>query len=320
MTTIHRSVLLREAVDALEPCSGGVYVDGTLGGGGHTAALLEASAPKGTVISLDVDPKALSAARERFASYGDRWQGLEANFRHLSKVLNDRGIVTVDGLLLDLGYSSDQLEDASKGISFLADGPLDMRLGERSNEDGLTAAEIVGTWSQGDLEKLLRNFGEERYAGRIARALVEARRVAPIRTTVQLRDLVAAAVPSGYEAGRIHPATRTFQALRIAVNDELEALEDVLREARGVLAPGGRIAVITFHSLEDRVVKLAFKQAGYLPLTKKPLVPTDAEIADNPRARSAKLRVAMTEDGQNPFKPIKTKYVAPVRHDHDETT
>lgn len=319
MMNLHRSVMLQEAIDALAPKSGGVYVDGTLGAGGHTAALLEASSPKGLVISFDVDPIALTSAQERFATYGKRWQGIGENFRHMARALQERGIHAVDGILLDLGYSSDQLADSSKGISFLTDGPLDMRLGNRSNEDGLTAAQIVNTWSVRDIETLIRNFGEERFAGRIAYAILEARRVASITTTAQLRELIAHAVPSGYETGRIHPATRTFQALRIAVNDELEALTDVLREVRSILKPGGRIAVISFHSLEDRVVKQAFKSEGYQPLTKRPLIPSEEEIKQNPRSRSAKMRVATVLENQNPFQK-QTKYVAPFRHDDDETS
>ena len=316
--SVHTSVLLREAVDALQPGSGGIYVDGTLGGGGHTAALLEASAPAGKVISFDVDTAALQAARERFANEGERWQGIEENFRHLVKGLREHGIDRVDGILLDLGYSSDQLADASKGISFQADGPLDMRLGARSNDDALTAAEIVNTWTERDIEKLIREFGEERFSGRIAKAIVEARKRERFTTTTQLRDLIAAAVPSGYEKGRIHPATRTFQALRIVVNDELEALKNVLTEARQVLAPHGRIAVIAFHSLEDRVVKQAFKGPGYHALTKRPMTPTDEELSINPRSRSAKLRVAETDTDQNPF-ASKQKYVSSIRHDDDQT-
>lgn len=319
MMNLHRSVMLQEAVEALAPKSGGIYVDGTLGAGGHTAALLEASSPKGIVFSFDVDPVALASAQKRFASYGNRWQGINENFRHMVRTLQERGVQVVDGILLDLGYSSDQLSDASKGISFLVDGPLDMRLGNRSNDDGLTAAQIVNTWSVRDMEKLIRNFGEERFAGRIAYAILEARRIAPITTTAQLRDLIAKIVPSGYETGRIHPATRTFQALRIAVNDELEALTDVVREVRTILKPGGRIAVISFHSLEDRIVKQIFKSEGYTPLTKRPLIPTEVEIAQNPRSRSAKMRVAIVRENQNPFQ-IQTKYAAPFRNDDDETS
>ncbi len=293
--TKHLPVMLSEAIDLLNVRPGGRYLDGTLGGGGHTAEMLRRSAPDGRVLSLDVDPKAIERFCRSFAplKMTSRWIGVEANFRHLADVATRERMVPLDGILLDLGVSSDLLEDPIIGLSFQRTGPLDMRLGPASNDDGLTAAQIVNTWKEREIADLLREDGEERYATRIAAAIVSARKVGLIVTTTQLAEIIARAVPSSYERGRIHPATRTFQALRIAVNDELNALRDALVGARDVLAPHGRFVVISFHSLEDRIVKHEFKNRTYWsPLTKKPLCPTHAEIEQNPRARSAKLRAA----------------------------
>lgn len=272
---------------------GRVYVDGTLGGGTHTRALLERSAPHGHVFSFDVDMVALTRARKDLASYGERWQGIEDNFRHLARALREKGVKQVDGILLDLGLSSDELADPTKGISFQIDGPLDMRLGEKANDDGLTAEHIVNTWPRGELRQMIGVFGEERFAGRIAQAIVSAREESPITRTTQLVDIIRSAVPAAYEAGRIHCATRTFQALRIAVNDEVQALKEAIAGAHQVLRPGGRLAIITFHSIEDRIVKLAFQEDRWQPVFKKPQVPSEAELERNPRARSAKLRAAI---------------------------
>lgn len=290
---IHVAVMSREVIDGLRPRAGARLIDGTLGGASHTEELLKASGPDGRVMSFDVDPQALRRAAERLASYGDRWMGVEANFRRLADVARERDFAPCDGVLLDLGLSSDELEDPSKGLSFRLDGPLDMRLGPQANEDGLTAAEIVNGWNREDLERIFREYGEERFAGRIADAIVKARKAARFIGTLDLVAVIRSAVPAGYEHGRIHPATRTFQALRIAVNDELGALRDAIDGARDILAPGGRLAIITFHSLEDRIVKHAFRDAEDLNvLTKHPLVPTEEETEHNPRARSAKLRLA----------------------------
>ncbi len=278
---------------ALEVRSNGVYVDGTLGGATHTQALLERSAPHGRVISFDVDPAALARARKRLAAYGDRWQGIEENFRYLARGLQGVDVDQVDGVLLDLGLSSDELEDPTKGISFQIDGPLDMRLGVRANDDGLTAEDIVNTWPRGELRQMIGVFGEERFAGRIAEAIVTAREAKRIMTTFELVDIIRGAVPAAYEKGRIHPATRTFQALRMAVNDEVQALKQAIESVYEVLRPGGRLAIITFHSIEDRIVKLAFQDERWQPTTKKPLAPSDQECVQNPRARSAKLRTAI---------------------------
>lgn len=287
----HISVLLHEAVDALNPIPGGCYLDGTLGGGGHTDVLLQRSAPSGRVLSLDVDPKALARAKERFASAGDRWIGIEANFRRLDSAAAQVGFVPVDGILLDLGFSSDELADPVRGLSFLQDGPLDMRFGPQANEDGLTAAEIVNSWTEEDLTKILTNFGEERHARRIASGIVEARKSARIIGTLDLVAVIKKNVPKP-RAEDIHPATKTFQALRIIVNDEMEALKDALRAAERILKPGGRLAIIAFHSLEDRIVKQAFAADPWRAITAKPIVPSDDELRSNPRARSAKLRIA----------------------------
>ncbi len=290
---IHIAVMMNEVIDGLRPKAGGRYIDGTLGGASHTEALLRASNPDGRVMSLDVDSRALERAGERLATYGERWTGVESNFRHLADAARAHGFESCDGVLLDLGLSSDELEDPSKGLSFRIEGPLDMRLGPKANEDGLTAADIVNSWSREDLEFILREYGEERFAGRIAEGIVRARKAARLRGTLDLVSVIRSAVPANYEHGRIHPATRTFQALRIAVNDELGALKDAIAGARDILGPGGRVAIITFHSLEDRIVKHAFREAEDLNVvTKRPLVSSEQELSENPRARSAKLRVA----------------------------
>lgn len=291
--TVHIPVMLEETMLGLEVRPGGVWVDGTLGGGSHTRALLERSAPDGIVYAFDVDPKALERAKESLASYGDRFRPVEANFRNLDDRLAERGVMSVDGILLDLGVSSDEIADPSKGLSFMTEGPLDMRLGPQANEDGLTAADIVNTWKPNEIEQLIREFGEEKFAKRIVDGIVKARKSARITRTTELAGIIKQAVPASYERGRIHPATRTFQALRIAVNDEMESLKEAIDGSHRILAPGARLAVIAFHSLEDRIVKVAFKdKERWEPLTKRPQEATEAEIGKNPRSRSAKLRIA----------------------------
>ena len=290
---VHIAVMTREVVDGLQPHAGGRYVDATLGAGTHSASLLQASQPDGRVLSLDVDPAAIRHGVERFEAYGRRWVGAEANFRRLDVIAKEHGFRPCDGIVLDLGISSDELADASKGLSFLTDGPLDMRLGPNANEDGLTASDIVNGWSRDEIERIIRENGEERFSRRIADGIVRARKAARLIGTLDLVSVIRSSVPRTYERGRIHPATRTFQALRIAVNDELNALGEAIEAARRILAPGGRIAVISFHSLEDRIVKHAFREFPDLaPITKRPLTPTDEELAENPRSRSAKLRIA----------------------------
>ncbi len=294
--SIHTAVMLEESMLGLNVQPGGVYVDGTLGGATHTRALLDRSAPDGKVISFDVDPIALTRAGKTLKEYGKRWQGIEENFRHMSEALRSKKIKEVDGVLLDLGLSSDELADPTKGISFQIDGSLDMRLGERGNDDGLTAEVIVNTWPKGELRQMLFVFGEERFARSIAEAICKAREDRRITRTLELVDIIRSAVPDMYEKGRIHPATRTFQALRIAVNDEVQALKQVIDGAYEVLKPGGRLAIITFHSIEDRIAKLAFQDPRWEPMQKRPLVPTKTELVQNPRARSAKLRTAIKRE------------------------
>lgn len=289
--TSHIAVLAKESVEALLPRSGGLYLDGTLGGGTHTQSLLQASSPQGRVLSLDVDKAAIERAKERLAAYGSRWEVAEENFKRLDVIAAERGFAPLDGILLDLGFSSDELADPVKGLSFLNDGPLDMRMGPKANDDGLTAADIVNSWTQQDIEKMLRNFGEEPRARIIAKSIIDARKAARIIGTLDLVSVIQRSVPR-IPGQHIHPATKTFQALRIAVNDELENLKLAISAALRALKPGGRLAVISFHSLEDRIVKLAFAQDIWKPVSKKPIVPSEEEISENPRSRSAKLRVA----------------------------
>ncbi|MDL1952634.1 16S rRNA (cytosine(1402)-N(4))-methyltransferase RsmH [Candidatus Uhrbacteria bacterium UHB] len=291
MASLHKAVMTQAVIDAISSKQDGRYADGTLGGAAHTRALLNASAPHGRVLSLDLDPKAIEAARTLLAPYGERWIGVEANFRHIDRIADENGMTPLDGIILDLGLSSDELLDASKGLSFQIDGPLDMRLGPKANEDGMTAAEIVNTWSQEELGKMLRVFGEEPHAYRIAKEIVRARKAARIVGTLDLVSIIKRSAPSSPHS-RIHPATRTFQALRIAVNDELESLKQAIQAAYRALKPGGRLAVLSFHSLEDRIVKRAFAGPEWNVITKKPITPDEKEIRENPRSRSAKLRVA----------------------------
>ena len=276
----HRPVLLAESLAALEPGPGKLIVDATFGGGGHTEALLASGA---RVIALDKDPEALARGRERFADE-PRLTLVEADFRNLEQVLSGLGIEKVDGVLADLGVSSYHLDDPKRGFSYRFEGPLDMRLGA----EGPTAEEVVNTLSEEELREILYRYGEEPRARRIARAIVAAR---PLRTTTELAEAVRKAV--GYRRAG-HPARKTFQALRIYVNDELGALRDLLAASARVLRPGGRLAVISFHSLEDREVKRFLRDSpDFEPLFKKPVVPTEEEVRENPRARSAKLRAGV---------------------------
>lgn len=293
LASLHKAVMTVEVMEILKPRAGGLYIDCTLGGGAHSQELLEACAPDGRVLSIDVDPEALRRGREKFAPYGQRWVGVEGNFRHLERIAQESGWENCQGVLFDLGFSSDELAERKKGLSFLADGPLDMRFGPKANEDGLTAAEIVNSWRREEIERVIRDYGEERYAAKIADKIALARKKARIIGTLDLVSIIRSAVPKNYERGRIHPATRTFQALRIVVNDELSALREAIRGARQTLAPEGRIVIISFHSLEDRIVKRALREADDLEvITDKPLIPSPEEIKTNPRARSAKLRAA----------------------------
>lgn len=295
------------AVEALAIRPDGIYLDGTLGGAGHSYEIAS-RLTTGRLIGLDRDEVALAAARERLKPFSDRVTLVHSNFQALSAVLDDLGIAKVDGMLFDLGVSSPQLDDKERGFSYMADAPLDMRM-DRS--EGLTAYDVVNTYDQESLKRILYTYGEERYAPKIAAAIVKRRAEKPIETTLELAELIRGAMPPQALREKQHPAKRSFQAIRIAVNDELTAVERMLASAIDRLNPGGRLAVITFHSLEDRLVKSAMQEAakgcicpkefpvcvcGRTPkvkiLTRHPIVADEAELAENPRARSAKLRVA----------------------------
>ena len=286
---LHEPVMVTEVLELLAPSRGGLFVDCTVGLGGHARALLEAGASR--VLALDRDQAALGVAAARLESFGDRVDLVHADYRDLDGVLDERGIASVDGALADLGVSSMQLDAEGRGFSFRRDEPLDMRMDQSR---GATAAELLATVGEEELADIIFRHGEERFSRRIARAVVLARSESPLRTTGQLAQIVRRAVPRrGYQ--RIDPATRTFQALRIWVNRELDGLAAFLSAAAARLLVGARLAVITFHSLEDRIVKHAFRalaegQAALRVVTKRPLVPGDSEVDRNPRARSAKLR------------------------------
>jgi 16S rRNA (cytosine1402-N4)-methyltransferase len=290
----HTPVLFQETLDGLNVRPGGKYIDGTLGAGGHAVGILHRSAPDGQVLGLDLDPAALSIAREALAPFGERATLRQASYTAMAEMAQD--FAPVDGIVLDLGLSSLQVDEAARGFAFQHEGPLDMRFGP---DVELTAAEIVNEWPLDEVADLLFQYGEERQSRKIARAIGAAR---PLRTTTELAAVVAKAIGGPRE--RIHPATRTFQALRIAVNGELDAVAAVLPIAVSLLKPGGRLAVITFHSLEDRLVKQFIRgqarateaSTSFVPtlreVTRKPIVAAEAEVTSNPRARSAKLRVA----------------------------
>lgn len=269
-----------QAVESRE----GWWVDCTVGGGGHTEAILQATAPGGSVLGLDQDSDTLARTQERLAAYGDRLRLVHANFRQLADVVREQGIGEVRGVLMDLGVSSFQLDEAERGFAFSKPGPLDMRMDRRQP---LSAADLVNRADEEELARIFYEYGEEHRSRRIAKAVVRRR---PFSTTAELAEAVAAAVGRG---GRIHPATRIFQALRIAVNDELGSLRQGLEAARQVLAPGGRLAVISFHSLEDRIVKETLRAGGWTVLTKHVVRPQEREVSENPRSRSARLRVGM---------------------------
>jgi len=293
----HTPVLLHEVLDGLAPHTDRSYLDGTLGGGGHAAAVLEASAPNGRLLGIDADLSALAASGARLAAFGERVTLAHGNFRDIGRLAHAHGFEPIDGLLLDLGVSSHQIDTPERGFSFTADAPLDMRLDPTG---GATAADLVNDTPESELADLIFRYGEERGSRRVARFIAEARRKQPIERTLELAELVTRAL--GGRHGKIHPATRTFQALRIAVNRELESLESVLPQAVELLAPGGRMAIISFHSLEDRIVKLFFRtESGYggseqparlQIITKKPIEASEQEARANPRSRSAKLRIA----------------------------
>ena len=303
----HIPVLLNEIIDILSPESQGTYVDGTIGLGGHASAILDASVPNGRVIGIDLDPYALELTSNRLGNKDNRLTLVHGNFRDLDQILTQNSVPTVDGILLDLGVSSMQLDTPNRGFSFLHSGQLDMRMNPNQT---ISALKIVNETKTEQLANIIYEFGEERWSRRIARAIDQARRTSKIKTTQQLAETISAAVPRKKRYQRIHPATRTFQALRIAVNQELENLDIVLNHAIDALKAGGKLCVISFHSLEDRIVKRRFQKLARpsndlglkLPaqnlhpppikiVTKRPITASEEEISKNPRARSAKLRV-----------------------------
>ena len=303
----HKSVLLDECIEALHIKPEGTYLDGTLGGAGHSLEIAK-RLTTGRLIGVDRDLVALAAAGKRLEPYSDRVTTVHSNFSELERILADLGLDAVDGMLFDLGVSSPQLDDAQRGFSYMADAPLDMRM---NKEDSLTAYDVVNGWPQEELRRILFEYGEERYAPLIAAAIVRKRELAPIQTTLELVDVIRSAMPGQALREKQHPAKRSFQAIRIAVNDELGAVKKLMQTAFQHLKPGGRLAVITFHSLEDRIVKSEMQQAargctcppefpvcvcGKKPqirlVTRKPIVSGEKELKENPRARSAKLRVA----------------------------
>ncbi|MED3843635.1 16S rRNA (cytosine(1402)-N(4))-methyltransferase RsmH [Geobacillus stearothermophilus] len=304
----HTTVLLKEAVDGLNIRPDGVYVDCTLGGGGHSDYLLSRLSKRGKLFAFDQDETAISYARERLARYGQQVQFVHRNFRFLQEELSARGVAAVDGVLFDLGVSSPQLDEPERGFSYQHDAPLDMRMDRKQQ---LTAAEIVNRWPYEELVRIFFRYGEEKFSKQVARKIEEVRREKPIETTGELVEIIKEAIPAPARRSGGHPAKRIFQALRIAVNDELEAFREALEQAIDLLAPGGRVSVITFHSLEDRICKETFKKASENPplppglpvlpndyrpvlkiITKKPVVPSAEEVERNRRARSAKLRIA----------------------------
>lgn len=291
---MHISVLLHESIDGLELKDGDVVFDGTFGGGGHTRAML-ALGKKITVIATDLDSDAIASGEELVKEYPEQLILENDTFVHIKDILAKHNISSVDKILLDLGWSSNQLESGNRGLSFLKDEPLLMTLKKEVSESDVTAEMIVNEWSEGTIADILFGFGEERYARRIARVICEERQIKPIKTTTELVAIISRAVPKNYRFGKIHPATRTFQALRIAVNRELETLETALAEMWKLLNPGGAMSVIAFHSLEDRIVKRFFrevaKETGAHIVTKRPLIAGEEEMRANPRARSAKLRI-----------------------------
>ena len=302
----HVSVLLQECLDGLNIKSDGIYVDGTLGGAGHSSQIAK-RLTTGRLIGIDRDPVALQAVGERLKPYADRVTLVHSNFCEIKSVMQTLGISGVDGILLDLGVSSPQLDDGNRGFSYMADVPLDTRM---NSQDALDAKIVVNTWSQEELRRILYTYGEERYAPQIAAAICRRREEKPIQTTLELVDIIRSAMPPAALREKQHPAKRSFQAIRIAVNDELGSVEKIMEDAIPLLNPGGRLAVITFHSLEDRIVKTAMSAAakgctcppnfpvcvcGNKPkvklISRKPIIAGDEELQVNPRSRSAKLRV-----------------------------
>lgn len=303
----HYSVMLAECIDALNIKPDGVYVDATLGMGGHSYEIAR-RLTTGRLVSIDRDVKALERSLPRLEPFMDRVTLVHGNFREMDAILNELGLDKVDGMLFDLGVSSPQLDESERGFSYMADAPLDMRMDQ---DGGMTASDIVNTWDAERLKRILYDFGEERYAPRIADAIIKARETKKIETTLELVDIIKSAMPAAALREKQHPAKRSFQAIRIAVNDELEAVSEVLGTAADRLNVGGRLVVISFHSLEDRIVKnaIASKENGcscprefpvctcgfvqtLKSIVRKPILPSEKELGENPRSRSAKLRVA----------------------------
>ncbi len=303
----HISVLLNETVDSLSVHPGGVYVDGTLGGGGHSLEIAKRLGGEGTLIGIDRDEAAVSAAGARLSQFGETVRIVQGNYSSMPEIVKDLGYAKVDGIVLDLGVSSYQLDEAERGFSYMHDAPLDMRMDRRETR---TAADLINTASERELFRIIRDYGEERFAQNIAKHIVERREEKPIETTGELVEIIRASIPMKLQKSGGHPAKRTFQAIRIELNGELSALEESLDGMIDLLNDGGRLSVITFHSLEDRIVKAAFRRnenpctcppgfpvcvCGKKPkgrvLTRKPLLPSQEETEENPRAKSAKLRV-----------------------------
>ena len=306
---LHIPVLAEQVLDSLQPHAGGTYIDGTLGGGGHASLILEKSAPNGFLFGIDRDEDALAAARETLAPYQGRFSLQKGNYADMAELALDAGLEKADGILLDIGVSSYQLDEAERGFSYMQDAPLDMRM-DRGQK--LTAAELVNTADQETLTHILYTYGEEKWAARIAQFIIERREKKAIGTTGELVEIIKRAIPVGAREKDQHPAKRTFQALRIMINEELKALEKGIDAAISLLKPDGRLAVITFHSLEDRIVKEKFRfhatdcicpphqpvctcghHADVKLLKRKPFTATEEELAANPRSRSANLRVAV---------------------------
>lgn len=308
----HVPIMVSEVLELLAPERGGIFVDGTLGGGGHAEAVLRALPESGRLFGIDRDDDALNEAGARLARFGDRFCAIKGNFFDMKALLAARGVTAVDGILLDLGVSSHQLDDAERGFSYKAEAPLDMRM-DRSAP--LTAKTVVNEWTERELVRIFFEYGEEKFSKPIARRIVEKRQIRPIETTTELAELIKGAIPAKFRNEPQHPARRCFQAIRIAVNGELDGLSDAIHAAHDLLRPGGRLAVLTFHSLEDRIVKNVFRTfenpctcpksapvciCGKKPtakvLTRHPLVASEQEQTENPRATSAKLRAIVRMD------------------------
>lgn len=307
---VHYSVMLKETVDGLDIKPDGIYVDCTLGGAGHSEEILRrlcSMGGSGKLISIDRDPEAIAAATERLSKYGDRSIIVKGNFSELPSILDRLGIERIDGVTADLGVSSRQLDEASRGFSYMHDAPLDMRM---SKGEGMSAYDVVNTYSEKELRSIITDYGEEKFASRIASFIVEAREKKPVETTFELTEIIKNAIPAKFRKDGPHPAKRTFQAIRIEVNNELSVIDELIKGAFPYLESGGRVSIITFHSLEDRIVKhtyLSFVETCTCPpdfpqcvcgkkalakiITRKPILPSEQELLENPRSRSAKLRI-----------------------------